>query len=375
MVTIHDFYFSYRRRPVFTGLNLDLRPGYIYGLLGKNGTGKSTLLRNIAGFLFPQRGRIEVLGFTPGKRQPAFLQKVFLLPEDLHLPAITMDEWIRHNAPFYPSFSRQQFNRYIADFEVPVEGRLDEMSYGQQKKALISWALAINAPAGWNGLAFAAGHFDFSERGGAGSHVNHNGRLFLAGEGDGDGVGAQHAFHAPEGRDQAGGVGHGPADQVAFQRLENIVAGDAEMICIAHTDPAGAGFVRHVHGDAIRLRADNEPEAVVAIDGGGTQRRSHRGDSGFRIDVAFAEHSKIAIEPGDAMRINAAQIRGGQHIGSLRGVFLGHAKVEKDARTEFAQRVNVKNLGFQFGQVSPYGFRIRRLAELADFNSFCAQKP
>src|SRR5882762_11990817 len=146
MVTIHDFYFSYRRRPVFTGLNLDLRPGYIYGLLGKNGTGKSTLLRNIAGFLFPQRGRIEVLGFTPGKRQPAFLQKVFLLPEDLHLPAITMDEWIRHNAPFYPSFSRQQFNRYIADFEVPVEGRLDEMSYGQQKKALISWALAINAP-------------------------------------------------------------------------------------------------------------------------------------------------------------------------------------------------------------------------------------
>jgi ABC-2 type transport system ATP-binding protein len=146
MVTIQDFYFSYRRKPVFTGLNLDLRPGYIYGLLGKNGTGKSTLLRNIAGLLFPQRGRIEVLGYTPASRQPAFLQKVFLLPEDLYLPAISVDEWIRYNASFYPSFSREQFDRYIADFEVPVGGRLDEMSYGQQKKALISWALAINAP-------------------------------------------------------------------------------------------------------------------------------------------------------------------------------------------------------------------------------------
>lgn len=46
------------------------------------------------------------------------------------------------------------------------------------------------------------------------------------------------------------------------------------------------------------------------------------------------------------MRINAAQIRGSKYIGSLRGVFLGHAKVEKDASTKFAQSVDVKNLGF-----------------------------
>src|SRR6266446_3718916 len=234
-------------------------------------------------------------------------------------------------------------------------------------------ALAVNAPAGWDGLTLAPSHFDFSERRGTGSHVNHNGRLFLAGEGDGDGIGAQHALHAPEGRDQASGVGHGPADQVALQRLEHVVAGDAEMICVSNADPAGPGFVRHFHGDAIRLRADHQAQSVVAIDGGGTQRRSHRGDSGFRIDMAFAEHSKIAIEPGDAMRIDAAQIRASEYVGSLRGVFLGHAKVEKDARTEFAQSIDVKNLGFHFGHVSPHGSRIRRFAKLAECNSFCAQ--
>jgi ABC-2 type transport system ATP-binding protein len=144
MITIRDLHFSYRRKAVFTGLSLDLQPGHIYGLLGRNGTGKSTLLRSIAGLLFPQGGDIRVMGFEPRKRQPAFLQQVFLVPEDFYLPGIPIDRWVRYNAPFYPAFDRNQFNRYILDFGIPGGARLDEMSYGQQKKTLISFALATN---------------------------------------------------------------------------------------------------------------------------------------------------------------------------------------------------------------------------------------
>jgi ABC-2 type transport system ATP-binding protein len=146
MVSIRDLHFSYRRKPVFTGLSLDLQAGHIYGLLGANGTGKSTLLRNIAGLLFPQQGSIAAMGFEPGKRLPAFLQNLFLVPEEFRLPAVAIGQWVRYSAVFYPSFSREQFDRYIADFAIPPEARLDEMSYGQQKKALISFALASNAP-------------------------------------------------------------------------------------------------------------------------------------------------------------------------------------------------------------------------------------
>jgi len=81
-----------------------------------------------------------------------------------------------------------------------------------------------------------------------------------------DGISAQHAFHAPEGRNQAGGVGHGPADQVAFQSLEDVVAGDPEMICVSNADPAGPGLFGHLHGNAIRLGADHQAQSVVAID-------------------------------------------------------------------------------------------------------------
>ncbi|HEX9513555.1 MAG TPA: ABC transporter ATP-binding protein [Puia sp.] len=146
MVSVRDLHFAYRRKPVFTGLSLDLQPGRIYGLLGRNGTGKSTLLRSIAGFLFPGKGRIEALGFEPCKRRPAFLEKVFLVPEDFYLPPMHIGEWVRYNARFYPSFNRVQFDRVLDDFDIPEDAILDEMSYGQQKKTLISFALAINAP-------------------------------------------------------------------------------------------------------------------------------------------------------------------------------------------------------------------------------------
>jgi ABC-2 type transport system ATP-binding protein len=145
MISIANLHFAYRRRPVFSGLDLELRPGHIYGLLGRNGMGKSTLLRSIAGFLFPQQGSIDVLGFAPRRRQPAFLQRVFLLPEDFYLPPMALERWVELNSVFYPRFDREQFRRAAAGFELHTDGRLDQMSYGQRKKALICFALATNA--------------------------------------------------------------------------------------------------------------------------------------------------------------------------------------------------------------------------------------
>jgi len=146
MINIQDLSFSYKRKPVFKGLDLNLQAGHIYGLLGRNGTGKSTLLRNIAGFLFPQSGRIEALGFEPRRRQPAFLQQVFLLPEEFYLPPISIARWVEHAARFYSLFNMDQFYKYAAGFDIPMQGGMQEMSYGQQKKLLISFALAVNSP-------------------------------------------------------------------------------------------------------------------------------------------------------------------------------------------------------------------------------------
>ena len=144
MIDIQNLHFAYRKKKVFTGLSLQLQPGHIYGLLGKNGTGKSTLLRNIAGFLFPDAGSIEVLKFTPTHRKPAFLQEVFIVPEEFYLPDVSLEQFLKYRAPFYPRFNHEQFQRLVTEFEIPVHHTLQKMSYGQKKKVLISFGLASN---------------------------------------------------------------------------------------------------------------------------------------------------------------------------------------------------------------------------------------
>lgn len=144
MIQIQNLHFGYRKKKIFTGLSLKLEPGHIYGLLGKNGTGKSTLLKNMAGLLFPNEGTVNVLGFNPAKRQPAFLCDLFMVPEEFFLPDVPIEYLIKYTAPFYPKFNEDQFNRYITEFDIPRSNTMQQMSYGQKKKVLISFGLACN---------------------------------------------------------------------------------------------------------------------------------------------------------------------------------------------------------------------------------------
>lgn len=144
MITVNNLHFGYRKKKVFNGLSLSLQAGHIYGLLGKNGTGKSTLLRCMAGLLFPGEGTIDVMGFVPGKRHPAFLQSIFMVAEEFYLPDISVEKFVKLNATFYPNFSIEQFRKYLGEFEIPQENTLQSMSYGQKKKVLISFGLACN---------------------------------------------------------------------------------------------------------------------------------------------------------------------------------------------------------------------------------------
>jgi len=144
MVCIQNLHFSYPKKQIFGGLNLQIKAGNIYGLLGKNGTGKSTLLSNIAGLLFPKSGNISVLGFNPAKRQPAFLQDIFFIPEEFHLPDVSIGRFVKYTSPFYRWFNEELFAAYLAEFQIPYNSNLQRLSYGQKKKVLISFGLAAN---------------------------------------------------------------------------------------------------------------------------------------------------------------------------------------------------------------------------------------
>ncbi len=145
MVNIKKLSFEYKKdQNLFQNLTLDLEPGNIYGLLGKNGAGKTTLLKLVSGLLFPQSGKCEVLGFTPELRQPAFLRELYFIPEEFYLPPVKLDEFIKLYTPFYPRFDLDRFSEYRASFDLPDNGKLTSLSYGQKKKLLLAFGLATD---------------------------------------------------------------------------------------------------------------------------------------------------------------------------------------------------------------------------------------
>lgn len=145
MLELRNVSFGYRRnRPLYEGLNLSLSPGSIYGLLGPNGAGKSTLLRLLSGLLYPKAGHIRVGNYTPADRKPAFLEDLFLVPEEFYLPPVRIRQFVDSNAPFYPRFDRAQMARYVREFGLTDDQKLSELSYGQKKKVLIGFGLATN---------------------------------------------------------------------------------------------------------------------------------------------------------------------------------------------------------------------------------------
>ena len=145
MIQIDNLSFGYHRESLFTDTSLKLGPGNIYGLLGLNGAGKSSLLRLMSGLLFPAGGQVDVLGYEPAKRQPDFLSKTFVLPENVVVPNLTGKEYVSIQSPFYLNFDVAQMEQNLDRFEIPQDRKLPALSHGQQKKFLLSFGLACNA--------------------------------------------------------------------------------------------------------------------------------------------------------------------------------------------------------------------------------------
>ena len=144
MIEVNNISFRYpgTKHNVFSNFNMSLEANNIYGLLGKNGTGKSTLLYLISGLLRPANGEVKVDGRLATDRLPEMLKDMFIVPEEFNLPAVTLDTYVKINKPFYPNFSQEVLESCLKYFELPHTLKLNELSMRQNKKVYMSFALA-----------------------------------------------------------------------------------------------------------------------------------------------------------------------------------------------------------------------------------------
>ena len=142
MIKVDKLSFSYGPVPGLENISLKLEEGKIYGLLGENGVGKTTLLTLLCGLKKVRTGSIDTDGENPWDRSPYFLENQYYLPDEVAPVNSCAADFAKENGVFWPRFSMDAFNSIMEIFEVSPEQKMNAMSAGQLKKTYISFALA-----------------------------------------------------------------------------------------------------------------------------------------------------------------------------------------------------------------------------------------
>ena len=143
MITINNLDFSYKNAAVFKNISLEFKEGNVYGLLGENGVGKTTLLKLICGLQRPTAGSCSVDDFIPSERNPYFLQNIFFLPEEVITDDTTPEKFINKLGVFYPRYDHNYFLHLMKELEVDAAKKFNALSYGQKKKALLACTMSL----------------------------------------------------------------------------------------------------------------------------------------------------------------------------------------------------------------------------------------
>lgn len=125
-----------------TSLTASIPRGSVYGLVGSNGSGKSTFLRLVSGVYMPDGGTLSVDG-QPVYENTAVKSRIFFLADDLFfLPQSSMDDMARFYERAYPSFSREEYRKLCTIFPLDPKKKLSTFSKGMKRQAALLLGLS-----------------------------------------------------------------------------------------------------------------------------------------------------------------------------------------------------------------------------------------
>lgn len=135
-----------RGRVIYHDLSFDVPKGSILGLLGKNGTGKTTTINILMGFLRPQAGECRIFGEDITTMPPATRARIALLLEGhVQYSFMTIAEIERFYSRFYPRWNRDAYYGLMEKLHVSPGQKISSMSYGQRSQVALGLILAQNA--------------------------------------------------------------------------------------------------------------------------------------------------------------------------------------------------------------------------------------
>ncbi|MBQ3130864.1 MAG: ABC transporter ATP-binding protein [Bacteroidaceae bacterium] len=136
----------YGKRLIYEDLSFAVPRGRILGLLGKNGTGKTTTINILSGFLQPRSGECLILGEKIGQMNPLTRRKISLLIEGhVQYQFMTIEQIERFYSRFYPNWKREAYYELMSRLKVAPHQRINRMSCGQRSQVALGLILAQDA--------------------------------------------------------------------------------------------------------------------------------------------------------------------------------------------------------------------------------------
>ena len=119
-------------KQILSNINLTIQKGNIVGLLGKNGMGKTTLIKLINDLLIPTSGEILINGEKPGINSKKIIS---YLPERTYLDkSMKVSQIITFFDKFYDNFNKEKAIRLLKDLDLDINLKISKMSKGMQEK-------------------------------------------------------------------------------------------------------------------------------------------------------------------------------------------------------------------------------------------------
>ena len=145
IIEVRNLYHNYEKQVIYEDLNFTVERGGIFGLLGKNGVGKTTLINILMGFLRPASGKCLVFGENSHNLSTKTRGRIGLLHEGhLAYEFMTIEQIERYYSGFYPDWNR---NRYYELIDLPglsYNHKISKMSCGQRSQVVLGLILAQN---------------------------------------------------------------------------------------------------------------------------------------------------------------------------------------------------------------------------------------
>ena len=134
---------KFDNKTILNNINLTIKPNKIIGLLGKNGTGKTTLIKLINDLLTPTSGEILINGKKPG---PESKKIISYLPERTYLDkSMTIKETLTFFSDFYQDFNINKAKKLLKDLDLNEEQKLSKMSKGMLEKLTLILVMSRKA--------------------------------------------------------------------------------------------------------------------------------------------------------------------------------------------------------------------------------------